>query len=118
MRRNGATFALTASPDAETGLVGWGASADRTGLFHQFRANREVYREFFAGLGQFNKSGADLLGNFNHLRRISLLNETGNYLDRLGNSSTRNGNFARLRNMTWSFASHDSVLCSRSLAYS
>jgi hypothetical protein len=72
----------------------------------------------FADLRQFSRSGADSLGNFNHLRRISLLNETGNYFGSLGNSAMRIGNFARLRNMTWSFASHDSVLCSRSLAHS
>jgi hypothetical protein len=34
------------SPDAETGLVGWRRSPDRTCLHNHFPANREFYREF------------------------------------------------------------------------
>jgi hypothetical protein len=44
--RNGADFAISAEADAETGLVGWRRSLNRTGLHHQFPANREFYREF------------------------------------------------------------------------
>jgi hypothetical protein len=83
--RNGADFAISAEADAETGLVGWRGSLDRTSLHSNFPANREFYREF--------RIYRDL-GSMKSLERpmIRGLSKQIPYVTEQGNSSVDEGN--------------------------